>query len=145
MEVSITPFVGQCLSATGALLAALPWAKLDAGVRKLIPKFDRADSGLRRLCAREETALSNKELAALNWLLDTDAKSLGHVKDRGIFAQTTTGIIAPASQLIVNEKNDTVGVISIAQRELNRRIRESRVYIGLFIMALGFILGLVGA
>jgi len=145
MEICVVAFIGLWCGAFGALFSALPWPALDTGVRKLLPRFNRANSGLEKLRANKTITQSDKELGPLNRLLKTDARELVRMGGTGLLAEPTMGIIAPENQCIRNQNETIVDAIGIAQGELDRRIRDTRMYIGLGIMALGFILQLFGA
>ena len=86
MEICIVALLGLCLAAFGALFSAVPWQALDSLVRRLYPKFRRANSGLKRLQRAEDLTQSDKELAALNWFLRIEAQNLSRLKDDGIVA-----------------------------------------------------------
>lgn len=144
MNCSIIVICGLCLGICGALLAALPWGRLDAGIAKLVPKLGQAGAGIAKLRAVEDIRGHDKELNALNWLLGTNAKVLSREKNKDVMFERTGGILAPAEQLIKDENGRTVSLLIVAQRELSTRIRDTRTYIGLGIMAVGFILQLLG-
>ena len=145
MEICSVSLIGLCLATFGALFSAVPWQGFDYPIRCLYPKFRQANSGLERLQQAEDLNESDKELAALIWFLKIEAQKLSRRKDDGIFAEATTGIVAPADQLIDNEKGEPVGALNRIQMDLDRRIRDNRAYAGLSIIALGFILQIVGA
>ena len=144
MEICLAALVGLCFAAFGALFSAVPWQGLDSLVRWLYPKFRWANAGLQRLQEDEEITQADKELAALNRLLGSETQKLCRKKDGGHYVKSTTSEIALGVELILNEKGEVVGYTSQLQRELGRKIRDARVYVGLSFMAFGFILQIVG-
>ena len=143
MAICMCAFIGLCLAAFGALFAAVPSHRLDSPVRWLYPKFRGASRGLERLRRDEQLSQYDGELAALNWLLKSEAQTLHRETTRSLSVETTTGEIA-AGDLILNERDEGLGSISRFQTELDRKMRDDRVYVGLGIMAAGFVLQAIG-
>jgi len=131
----IIEFIGLLLAAFGASFSAIPCRRFDSLVRWLIPQYKRANSGLERLKKGREITGSE-----LNWLLKNKARSLCLKKGNGFYIDTSTGATALENQLILDERGETVCSVDIAGRELDGRIRNARVYIGLGIAAIGFVL-----
>ena len=129
----IIEFVGLLFAAFGALFSAFPWRGLDSVVRCC--KYKTANLALERL--KEGREISGIEL---NWLLKSEARTLHLREGEGIYCNIETGAIVPGGQLILDERGGSVGSVDIAQRELDARIRNARVYIGLGIAAIGFAL-----
>jgi hypothetical protein len=144
MENCLAAQVGLFFAAFGALFSAFPHHLLDSFVRKLVPRYRQSSSGLQKLQKGEEITQDYKELPPLNKLLGSEAQKLYRKNDGGLYVKSTASEIALGVELILNEKDEVVGNTPLLQRELGRKIRDARVYIGLSFMAFGFILQIVG-